>query len=205
MESPSDPAGAAADLSVEWETRYQAGDTPWEKGVPAPPLVDWLSRNEIRGRVLVPGCGSGNDVRALARAGAEPVGLDIAPSAINLADSLPRVGPERYCLGNLFNLPDELCGAFDWAVEHTCFCAINPEFRPGYVAAIKSALKPEGRLLAVFYLTPDHDDGPPYGVTTTELDRLFADRFDLLEEYVPKVAYPGREGRELVRVLRRRP
>ncbi len=192
---------------MDWENRYQARDTPWEKGAAAPPLVDWLSRHEIAGRVLVPGCGSGHDVRALARAGAEPIGIDIAPSAIARAESFPRAGRERYRSGNLFALPPELSGVFDWAFEHTCFCAIEPKRRADYIAAIATALKPRGHLLAIFYLEPGHDhpgDGPPFGVTHTELDALFDGRFETLGEYVPAVSYPGREGRELLRVLRRK-
>lgn len=190
---------------MDWEARYQARDTPWEKGAPAPPLVEWLARNPIRGRVLVPGCGHGHDVRELARAGAEPIGVDLSPSAITLAEAHPRAGAERYRIENLFALPPELSGVFDWAFEHTCFCAIEPDHRAAYVAAIAAALKPQGRMLAIFYLDPGPPgDGPPFGVTRDELDALFGPAFETLEESVPAVSYPGREGRELLQVLRRR-
>jgi SAM-dependent methyltransferase len=190
---------------VDWEARYQTGDTPWEKAAPAPPLLEWLARHELHGHVLVPGCGSGHEVRALARAGALPIGLDLAPSAITRAESFPRAGSERYRVDNFLALPPELVGQFDWIVEHTCFCAIDPSLRANYAAAAAAALKPGGRLLAIFYLDPDHaEPGPPYGVTRAELDALFDSHFELLEEFVPTAAFPGREGRELVRVLRRR-
>ncbi len=35
------------------------------------------------------------------------------------------------------------------------------------------------------------------------LTALFAEGYEILEDYVPDVAFPGREGRERVRVLRR--
>lgn len=35
------------------------------------------------------------------------------------------------------------------------------------------------------------------------LTALFAEGYEILEDYVPDVASPGREGRERVRVLRR--
>jgi SAM-dependent methyltransferase len=191
---------------MDWETRYQTGDMPWEKGTSAPPLVDWLTRNKIHGRILVPGCGSGHDVRELARAGAQPLGLDLSPSAIALAESYPRSGLESYQPADFFALPPDLIESFDWLYEHTCFCAINPADREKYVDAAATALKPRGELLAIFYLDPGHDhpdDGPPYGATREELDALFGSRFEMLDEYVPTVAYPGREGRELVRRLRK--
>jgi hypothetical protein len=59
-------------------------------------------------------------------------------------------------------------------------------------------------LLAVFYLDPGHDgpdDEPPFGVTRAELDAFFGGRFETLREWLPKRAYPGREGREWMRVL----
>jgi len=204
--SPAAPAGAGNN-SIDWEACWQRGDTPWDKGAASPPLLEWLSNHTLRGLVLVPGCGSGHDVRALARAGAEPIGLDHSPSAINVADSFPRVGPERYRLANLFELPPEMVGVFDWVVEHTCFCAIPRSLRANYVEAVAAALKPGGHLLAIFYLNP-HDDGtpdePPFGTSRKELDTLFSPRFALLDEYVPTAAFPGREQRELVRLHRLR-
>lgn len=207
--SPSAPAGAAASghrtgEGTDWEARWQTGDTPWDHGEPSPPLVDWLSRNAIAGRVLVPGCGRGHDVRALAAAGATPIGIDLSPTAIDRASFLPRAGSEHYRVENLFQLPPELVGAFDWVFEHTCFCAIGLERRGDYAAAVVAALRPGGRLLAVFYLDPGRDEGPPFGVTKGELDALFGPNFETVYEYIPAVSYPGREGRELVRLMRRR-
>ena len=179
---------------------------PWEKGAPSPGLVDFLTGGPVRGRVLVPGCGLGHDVRALAATADEVVGLDIAQSAIEHARTSPKAGRERYLLGDFLNMPPELRGTFDWVWEHTCFCAIDPAMRPAYVEAAADALRAGGHLLAIFYLDPGHDhpdDGPPFGVNLAELDRLFGGRFTLLREWMPKRAYPGREGREWMRLLTR--
>jgi SAM-dependent methyltransferase len=191
-------------MSTDWESHYQQKDTPWEKGEPSPGLVDFLATEPVHGRVLVPGCGFGHDVRALAATADEVIGLDVAPSAVEAADRLPKAGHERYSLGDLFNLPPEMRGAFDWVFEHTCFCAINPAQRPAYVEAVAGALKPGGRLLAIFYLDPGNDspdEGPPFEVSIAELDRLFLPRFTLEREWLPQRAYPGREGREWMRVM----
>jgi SAM-dependent methyltransferase len=192
-------------MPTDWEAQYRNKDTPWEKGAPSPGLVDFLAGEPLRGRVLVPGCGFGHDVRALAATADEVVGLDIARLAIEGAQHFPKVGQERYFLGNLFDPPPDLRGAFDWVFEHTCFCAIDPSQRPTYVEAVASALKPGGQILAIFYLDPGNDspdEGPPFEVSIAELDRLFLPRFKLVREWLPQRAYPGREGREWMRVMR---
>jgi len=188
-------------MSKEWETRYQQGDTPWDKGAASPPLVDWLRSQSMTGSVLVPGCGAGHDVRILAAQGAAVTGLDVAPSAVRLAQQHPVVRNETYVEADLFNLPEAFHGAFDWVFEHTCFCAIPPSRRVDYVAAANLALKPEGRLLGVFYLESgwDHpDEGPPFGVKIDALRDFFTPHFHWQQDLVPQSAYEGRHGRELL-------
>src|SRR6187549_3309989 len=89
---------------TDWQHQYATGQTPWERGAPAPALVDYLKTNPVTGRVLVPGCGTGQDVRVLALAGAtEVTGLDVAPLAVERASRFlagtPRV---TVALGDLF-------------------------------------------------------------------------------------------------------
>lgn len=195
---------------TDWDQHYREGSTPWEKGAPAPPLLEYLEANQLGGRILVPGCGFGHDVRALAAAddSAEVVGLDISGSALAGAREIPSAGGESYVQADLFDLPAELRGEFDFVFEHTCLSALPLELRGGYVDAFHKALKPGGHVLAIFFLTP-WDEGetpepPPHGVTVEELDAMFDVGFELVREWLPKKQYPGREGRELMRLLRRR-
>jgi methyl halide transferase len=189
---------------TDWEHRYQTADTPWDKGQPHPALVNWLARHSLRGKILVPGCGTGHDVRALATHGAEVWGLDVAPSAIHAASAHPAVGNERYVLGDLFSPPEEWTSGFDAVFEHTCFCAIDPVERSRYARAVAKVLRPSGVFLAIFYLNPDHDEpGPPFGCSPDELDTLFAPTFRLVSEDRNFVTFPGREGREILRVHER--
>ena len=195
-------------MTTDWESRYKSGETPWEKGAPSPGLLEYLETNPpLDGKILVPGCGWGHDVRAISTPANEVTGLDIAPSAIQGADSFAKTGRETYRLEDLFNLPSDMRETFDWVWEHTCFCAIDPSMRPAYVQAVSTALKPGGHLLAIFYLDPGNDnehDGPPFGVTPAQLDAFFSDSFQLVREWLPSRAYPGREGREWMRLLKKR-
>ncbi len=191
-------------VSTDWQQHYDSNDIPWEKGRPHPALVEFLQRKPIRGQVLVPGCGTGHDVRAIAATADEVVGVDIAPGAIRAAQSQGEIGGERYVTGDLFALPASFREAFDVVFEHTCFCAIPLERRADYVRAVAGALRPGGSLLAIFYLNPDMDpgeSGPPFGVEKAELDRLFGADFTLLGEWVPAETFEGREDRELFRWL----
>lgn len=190
---------------TDWQHQYTTGQTPWERGAPAPSLVHWLKTNPVSGRVLVPGCGTGQDVRVLALAGAgEVIGLDVAPLAVERASRFlagtPRVQVNR---GDLFEdcRKPPLAGSFDLVWEHTCYCAIPPARRGEYVDAVADALRTDGHLLGVFYLNPwdedeDQNQGPPFGTGLEDLRTRFEARFELVKGWRPSVAFEGREGRE---------
>ena len=179
-----------------WEQRYQTGDMPWEKGEPSPGLVDFLAAHPDlpRGTVCVPGCGTGHDARAWAKAGFATSGFDLAPSAIRLA----REKTFTAGLAATFELANFLSDAppqkFDWLWEHTLFCAIEPVERDEYVRAVLRWLKPAGQFLAVNYLDCG-PDGPPFPTTREEQLARFSPHFELMTDWVPR-SYPNRQGRE---------
>jgi cyclopropane fatty-acyl-phospholipid synthase-like methyltransferase len=189
---------------TDWEQRYESGDMPWEKGEPSPGLVDFLAAHpELpRAAVCVPGCGTGHDFRAWAKAGFDAHGFDIAPSAIRLCEEKTR----GLSLSATYQVADFLKDVppqrFDWLFEHTLYCAINPDQRGDYARAALRWLKDDGQFLAVHYLIPD-EDGPPFGTTRDEVVARFSPHFDLLQEWVPR-SYPNRTGLELMFWWRRK-
>jgi SAM-dependent methyltransferase len=201
---------------TDWEGRYQAGDTPWEKGEASPGLVDFLSKSgalaRIQGKnkketglitVAVPGCGTGHDVRVWAKAGFQVMGFDLAPSAIKLARAKTAEGGLKAEFRQRDFLRDEPPWRFDWIFEHTLFCAIDPDDRDKYVRAVLRWLKPEGTYLAVNYLIPD-EDGPPFGTTREEQMERFSPQFKLVKDWVPR-SYPNRTGLERMFWWKRKP
>jgi len=193
---------------TDWESCYLEGNTPWDKGQPAPVLAELLKTRPdlFKGRILVPGCGLGHDARLLATYGCQVTGFDIAPTAVAKARAIDTTGTVTFVQADLFDLPADLRGCFDIVWEHTCLSAMPPELRPQYAAGMTSALKPDGRIIGVFYMNPDMDPGetgPPFGLSLDELIAMWNAAGMVPEEHwVPEVAYEGREGRERFMMLK---
>lgn len=84
--------------------------------------------------------------------------------------------------------------------------ALPPQLRGEYRRGIDLTLKCGGLLIGVWYINPDLDpgeEGPPYPFSVADLTALFAEGYEIVEDYVPEVAFAGREGRERLRVLKR--
>jgi SAM-dependent methyltransferase len=192
---------------MNWDEQYRKGEVFWDKGAPSPPMKQYLDRHPVRGRALIPGCGRGHEVALAVERGMDAIGLDIAPTAMAEARARYPQLAERFVTGNLFDPPADLRGAFDVVLEHTCMSALPPALRADYRRGIDLTLRPGGLLLGVWFIDPDLDpgeEGPPYPFSVADLTALFADGFEIVDDYVPDVAFPGRENRERVRVLRRR-
>jgi methyl halide transferase len=189
-------------LSAEyWENRYQQHNEPWDIGEPAPPLVSFFESTAAphAGIMAVPGCGKGHEALYCAQKGFTVYGFDFAPSAITSATG--RVLTEgvnaTFLERDVFALGKEFPEHFDYVLEHTCFCAINPEQRAEYVQVIHQILKPKGSLIALFF-THSRPDGPPYGTNLEELELLFDPYFDVQFLEKPKNSIAGRENDELL-------
>lgn len=199
-------------LMTDWNERYLSEDTPWEKGRPAPPLLELLERKGAEiwgsGTVLVPGCGTGHDVRALAAAGQQVLGLDLAEEAIGKANTHPKSGNEEFEKGDFLDPSWQAGKSFSAIWEHTCFCAINPTCRQAYAEACANLIPAGGHLVGVFFLTaqePGHEgEGPPFNSTIPDLDARFGPWFERIDAWVPKNSFPGREGDEWIAIYRRK-
>jgi SAM-dependent methyltransferase len=190
-------------VSVEneeyWEQHYQQGKTRWDLGQAAPSFVSLLNSAAAPspGRVAVLGCGRGYDALLFADRGFEVVGFDFAAAAITSATALAQAAGSsaEFLQRNIFDLPAEFENYFDYLVEHTCFCAIEPGQRPAYVQVAKSILKPQGELIGLFF-THNRPGGPPFGVTASEIRQYFHRDFEIIS-LIPAInSVPERQGEE---------
>jgi methyl halide transferase len=169
--------------AIAWEHRYQAGDDPWDLGYPTPPLSNWLKGAQALppGRMAALGIGSGQDALRFAAAGFDVVGFDFAPTAIARArqNAATQGLYAEFVQQDIFALPLEWHHCFDYVLEHTCFCAIDPALRSDYVQVVRQLLRTQGKLIALFF-THSRDGGPPFGVTPQAIRDYFEPEFDVL-------------------------
>ncbi len=152
-----------------WQERFAAGDTPWDRGEANPRLGAWLAAGALEPcRILVPGCGSGYEVAALAAAGFEVTALDYASEAIGRTrERLDRAGLEATLI-EADVLAWQPNRAFDAVYEQTCLCALYPDQWRDYADQLHRWLAPGGRLYALFvqFARPGAAEGaiqgPPY-------------------------------------------
>lgn len=167
--------------AAAWEQKYQESQDAWDLGFPTPPLVNLLSSAQAPqpGRIAVLGCGTGQDALSFAAAGFDAVGFDFAASPIERAttNAKNRDLPAQFFQRDIFELEAGFFHDFDYVLEHTCFCAIDPTLRPKYVQVVKKLLRPQGQLIALFY-THSRSGGPPFGSQPQEILAAFTPYFD---------------------------
>uniref|UniRef100_A0A832H0Z7 Methyltransferase domain-containing protein n=1 Tax=Oscillatoriales cyanobacterium SpSt-402 TaxID=2282168 RepID=A0A832H0Z7_9CYAN len=193
------------DLTAEaWEQRYQEGRDRWDLGCPAPPFIHLLASAQAPkpGRIAVLGCGSGHDGMLFAAAGFDVIGFDFAPSAIARARASAKTRElnAQFLQRNIFELETEFLHSFDYVLEHTCFCAIDATLRLQYVQVVKSLLRPNGQLIALFF-THNRADGPPFSVKPQVILDLFSPDFDIVLFKPAKDSIARRQGEEHLAIL----
>ncbi|XP_068635503.1 probable thiol methyltransferase 2 [Aristolochia californica] len=158
-----------------WDKCWEKEITPWDLGRPQPIIVHLLNSGTLpKGRALIPGCGSGYDVAAIAAPDRFVVGLDISETAIKRAKELSSSLPNANCLDFLKAdffawKPAE---KFDLIFDYTFFAAVDPSLRPAWASKVADLLKPDGELITLISPISDHVGGPPYGVSVADYKKV---------------------------------
>jgi SAM-dependent methyltransferase len=162
-----------------WEQRYQTGRMPWDaNGVPRA-VTNYILRGPPNGRVLIPGCGSGYEVRAWHAAGWEVTAIDFSPAAVALACGLLGELGGRVRVADFFG--DGLGEGYDLIYERTFLCSLPTERWSAYVQRMAELLRPGGVLAGFFFYGQDPEP-PPYPLTLDTAAELFGKNFRLIED-----------------------
>ena len=192
-------------MTVEWEARFRAGTTGWERGALHPAFLAWRADATLRpGRVLVPCAGRSPEPLAMARAGFEVTVVDVAPSAVAFQRSAFAAAGVA---GNLVQ-----ADLFDWTPpapfeavwDQTCLCALPPATLPGYAARLLDWVRPGG-MLFVLLAQVGRSGGPPFDCPVSLARTLFGEPAwtwpTVLAPPVPHPAGFAEQPVALVRVL----
>jgi SAM-dependent methyltransferase len=184
-----------------WDTRYRGGVTPWDAhGVPAQ-LLRWL-KDRATASVLVPGCGSGYEVRAFAEHGDDVLGIEYSEAAMEAAQRELGALGERVKKEDFFAFET---APFDLVYERAFLCALPRRMWPQWAARVAEVVRPGGDLTGFFYLD-DNERGPPFGISQETLQELLGSRFELKQDLsiAPVESIPVFKGKEVWQVWRRR-
>ena len=184
-----------------WQQRYEQDSIGWDMGQVSPPLkayIDQLPESAKEQAILVPGAGNAYEVGYLHEQGFTNVTLvDFAPAPIAaFAERYPNFPAKHLICADFFELSPEQY-QFDWVLEQTFFCAINPSRRDEYVQQMAALLKPNGKLIGLLFDKDFGREEPPFGGTKAEYQRRFEQRFDIEIMGPSYNSHPARQGSEL--------
>jgi SAM-dependent methyltransferase len=170
LTDPSEPIGRGRD----WEASY-AGVPPWDIGRPQPVFLKLASSGQLHGRVLDVGCGTGEQALMAAELGLSVTGVDVAPTAIRLAQrkAEDRKLDVRFVEWDAFDLP-ALGEHFETVLDCGVFHVFDDDDRRLFVDALRSVTVSGGRYHLLCFSELEPGDWGPRRVTERELREAFA-------------------------------
>lgn len=188
-----------------WTKIYQTETPGWElerESVILPEVLPQLKMN--KSRVLVLGCGSGNDAAYFAKQGHVVTAVDFSPEAIQRGTAkYGSIENLNFIKADIFKLPETMAGQFDLIFEHACYCAIEPTRRKDLVQLWSKLLAPQGHLLGVFFVH-ERRIGPPWGGSEWEVRERLKGRFDFLYWMRWRHSIERRKAKELIVYARKK-
>jgi methyl halide transferase len=210
-----------------WDAGLRPGDL-FDAATASPLLLQYIAENKIPpGRALVPGCGRGYDVTALAAANRFVIGLDISETAIKAAEDRLHSLSDTECsakqqvhfsTASFFDLrgspgtaprtPDSALvppeeGQYDFVYDYTFLCALGHSVRGLWADQMARVTRPGGELLTLVFPIrdkPDDGRGPPFTVSLQLMRDLLEPRgFECLELEMlpPELCHEGRDGTDV--------
>ena len=163
--------------SPGWDAVYAADvPAPWDIGRPQPAFVRMADHGLLRGQVLDAGCGSGEQTLLAAARGADAMGVDISPRAIEHAR---RKAAERGLTAR-FEVADALSLGglgltFDTVIDSGLFHVFDDHDRVTYVTSLASALRSGGSCYLMCFSDRQPAGFGPRRVSREELRAAFSD------------------------------
>ncbi|MEO6794697.1 MAG: class I SAM-dependent methyltransferase [Mycobacterium sp.] len=169
----SDSLSSEFDAAYRGESERMGGGAkpPWSIGEPQPELATLIAEGKFHGDILDVGCGEAAVSLYLAEQGHTTVGIDLSPTAIDLAR---REAARRGLTNATFEVADISTfsgydGRFGTIVDSTLFHSIPVEAREGYQQSIVRAAAPGASYFVLVFDKVAIPEGPPFAVSDDEL------------------------------------
>jgi SAM-dependent methyltransferase len=158
-----------------FEATY-AGTPPWDIGRPQRAFLEVANAGAIRGRVLDVGCGTGEQALMAAGLGLEATGVDLAPTAIEIARGKARERglQARFLVADALDLAT-LGERFDTVLDCGLFHVFDDAERPLFVSSLGAAIEPGGRYFMLCFSDRQPGQWGPRRVRQAEIRSSFAD------------------------------
>lgn len=168
----------------EWDKiyrKYPLEDLGWELGKPRPSLVEFVEKGLIpKGKALDICCGAGTNAVYLAQKGFTVTGIDISPTAVEIAKKkAAKAGVViDFRVRNFLKLPfkDE---EFDFVFDMGCFHHVKVLDRPTFIRGVHRVLKTSGALMLTAFSYKNSAAWNHF--TKKQLIALFSDFFEFGE------------------------
>jgi SAM-dependent methyltransferase len=187
-----------------WDAAYaESTPPPWDVGQPQPAFVRLAEQGLLTGQVLDVGCGTGEQTLLAASSGADALGVDISPLALEqargkaAARGIPaatggqigsaatggqigsaatggQIGSARFVVADALSLAD-LGLSFDTIIDSGLFHIFDDESRTRYVASLASVLRPGGHLYLMCFSDRQPGTFGPRRISQDELRAAFRD------------------------------
>lgn len=190
-----------------WTQRYQEKRTGWDIGYPSTPIKEYIDQLQDKSiSILIPGAGNGYEAEYLWQQGFQNIFvMDISEFPLKQFQKRNSNFPEnQLLLENFFQHKKQ----YDLILEQTFFCSFVPTDanRNAYAEQMSNLLKPEGKLIGVWFDIPLADDlnKRPFGGSK----KLY---LGYLEPYLETITFerchnsiPPRMGSELFGIFRKK-
>ncbi len=162
-----------------WDDRYKNQQTGWDIGYPSTPIVTFF--NGIANKeasILIPGGGNAHEAQYLYEQGFKNVYLlDWAAGALrNFKTRMPDFPDFQLIQEDFFKFKSI---QFDYIIEQTFFCAIDPALREDYIRHTHELLKNNGHLVGLLFAKEFEKEGPPFGGLKTQYEPMFSRHYNI--------------------------
>lgn len=174
-----------------------SGTPPWDIGHPQPAFVALAASDNLRGRVLDIGCGTGEHALMSAGLGFDGAGIDMAATAIAMAQDKARQRnlSAAFVVGDVCDVQtmSEL-GRFDTVLDCGLFHILSDPERPGFIEALAEATSPGCRYFLLCFNEHVPGDWGPRRLTQDDIHRNFEPQWsveDIVASHIEIVPSPG--------------